>query len=183
MKELIYILKRNGSIIYDFISNNITGDIVQRTREYYKKLVSYETKYIEMLKKFLQAFFFGGLLCLIGQLFLEALYNFFNEADANLYLLIIMVTIAGVLSAIGVYDDIGQVAKCGIAIPITGFSNACVSSAMEYKKEGLVLGIGSNLLKLAGSVIVLGTASAIVVNIIRYIFWVIGWDLKLIMPI
>jgi len=166
-------LRKNGSIIYAKYNHNITGDIVQRTREYYKKLVSYETKYISMLKKFLQAFFFGGLLCLIGQLILEALYNFFNEADANLYLLIIMITFAGILSAIGIYDDIGQVAKCGIAIPITGFSNACVSSAMEYKKEGLVLGIGSNCLKLAGSVIVLGSVSAILVNIVRYFFWVI----------
>lgn len=166
-------MKKSGSIIYVKYNHNITGDIMQKTREYYKKLVSYDTKYFSMLKKFLQAFFFGGLLCLIGQLILEALYNFFSETDANLYLLIIMITFAGLLSAIGIYDDIGQVAKCGIAIPITGFSNACVSSAMEYKKEGLVLGIGSNCLKLAGSVIVLGSVCAILVNIVRYFFWVI----------
>ena len=173
MRELKSILKKNGSIKYAKYTKNITGDIMQKTREYYKKLVSYDTQYYSMLKNFLQAFFFGGLLCLIGQLILEGLSVFLTEADANLYLLIIMITIAGLLSAIGIYDDIGQVAKCGIAIPITGFSNACVSSAMEYKKEGLVLGIGSNCLKLAGSVLVLGSVCAILVNIIRYIAWVL----------
>lgn len=147
---------------------------MDKKREYYKKLISYDKDYISMLKKFLLAFFFGGLLCLIGQGILEILKMFLNSTEANLYLSLIMVTIAGLLSAIGIYDNIGQMAKCGLAIPITGFANACVSSAMEYKKEGLVLGIGSNLLKLAGSVIVLGSTSAILVNIIRYIIWVLS---------
>lgn len=153
--------------------HNISGDIMQNSKKYYEKLVSYEKDYKRMLLNFLQAFFFGGLLCLVGQVILDILKNFNKPEDANLYLSIIMIAFAGVLSAIGIYDDLGQIAKCGIAIPITGFSNACVSSAMEYKKEGLVLGIGSNCLKLAGSVIVLGTCSAIIVSTIRYIFEVL----------
>ena len=84
-----------------------------------------------------------------------------------------IITISAVLTALGIYDNIGQIAKCGIAIPISGFANSCVSSAMEYKKEGIVLGIGSNCLKLAGSVIVLGSFTAVVLNIIRFIIEVL----------
>lgn len=146
---------------------------MQNDRKYYRKLVRYNTDYLKMLKNFLQAFFFGGLLCLIGEIILIILNNYFPKDDSNLYLLIIMISFSGILSAIGIYDNIGQIAKCGLAIPITGFANACVSSAMEYKKEGIVLGIGSNCLKLAGSVLVLGTVSAIVVSTIRYIFEVL----------
>ena len=84
-----------------------------------------------------------------------------------------MVLLAGLLTAFGIYDNLGQIAKCGLAIPITGFANASVSSAMEYHKEGIILGIGANALKLAGSVIVLGTCSAILVASFRYIFEVL----------
>lgn len=146
---------------------------MQNDRNYYNKLVKTENDYMLNLKKFLQAFFFGGLLCLIGEVILVILKKFVSVDDANLYLLLIMISFSAILSAIGIYDNIGQLAKCGLAIPITGFANACVSAAMEYKKEGLVLGIGSNCLKLAGSVIVLGTVSAIIVSTIRYVFEVL----------
>lgn len=146
---------------------------MQNDRNYYNKLVKTENDYMINLKKFLQAFFFGGLLCLIGEVILVILKKFVSVDDANLYLLLIMISFSAILSAIGIYDNIGQLAKCGLAIPITGFANACVSAAMEYKKEGLVLGIGSNCLKLAGSVIVLGTVSAIIVSTIRYVFEVL----------
>ena len=146
---------------------------MQNDRNYYNKLVKTENDYMLNLKKFLQAFFFGGLLCLIGEVILVILKKFVSVDDANFYLLLIMISLSAILSAIGIYDNIGQLAKCGLAIPITGFANACVSAAMEYKKEGLVLGIGSNCLKLAGSVIVLGTVSAIIVSTIRYVFEVL----------
>ena len=110
---------------------------------------------------------------MIGQIILEILEMNVAKNDASLYLSCIMILLAGVLTALGVYDEIGQLAKSGLSIPITGFSNACVSSAMEYHKEGIVLGIGSNCLKLAGSVIVLGTTSAIIISSIRYIFGVL----------
>ncbi len=151
----------------------MTGDIMQNTKKYYTRLVSYERDYHRLLLNFLQAFFFGGLLCLFGQVILEIFESFTTAENASLYLSIFMISLSGILSAIGIYDDIGQIAKCGVAIPITGFANACVSAAMDYKKEGLVLGIGSNCLKLAGSVIVLGTVSALLVSAVRYFFEVV----------
>jgi len=84
-----------------------------------------------------------------------------------------VITITAILTSFGIYDNLGQVAKCGLSIPISGFANSAVSSSMEYHKEGIVLGIGANTLKLAGSVIVLGTVSALVVSTIRYIFEVL----------
>ena len=146
---------------------------MQKERKYYESLIKSERDYKQMLINFLEAFFFGGILCLIGQMIYVALLKNFSEVDSTFYLLVIAMSFASILSAIGIYDDLGQIAKCGLAIPITGFANACVSSAMEYKKEGLVLGIASNCLKLAGSVIVLGSVSAIVVNTLRYIFEVL----------
>ncbi len=146
---------------------------MQNTTKYYESLVKTQRNYKQMTISFLQAFFFGGLLCLFGQVILTILNLFFSPNESNFYLLIIIISLAAILSAVGIYDDMGQIAKCGLAIPISGFSNACVSAAMEYKKEGLVLGIGSNCLKLAGSVIVLGTCSAIIVSSIRYIIEVL----------
>ena len=142
---------------------------MQNTTKYYESLVKTQRNYKQMTISFLQAFFFGGLLCLFGQVILTILNLFFSPNESNFYLLIIIISLAAILSAVGIYDDMGQIAKCGLAIPISGFSNACVSAAMEYKKEGLVLGIGSNCLKLAGSVILYGILSAFILVIVRVI--------------
>ena len=146
---------------------------MQKTRNYYSKLLETKRDYKIIGKSVLQSFLFGGLLCLTGQGILDILEMNVAKNDASLYLSCIMILFAGILTAVGIYDEIGQMAKSGLAIPITGFANACVSSAMEYHKEGIVLGIGSNCLKLAGSVIVLGTTSALIITTIRYIFGVL----------
>ena len=84
-------------------------------------------------------------------------------------MLLIIITVAIILSAIGIYDKIGQLAKCGTIIPISGFANSMSSSAMEYKPEGFILGVGANTFKLAGTVIVFGVFSAFVVATIKYL--------------
>lgn len=148
---------------------------MQKNRKYYEKLIETKHDYKIMLKNFLLAFLFGGLVCIIGQ----GLFDFYNiilklnETNSGILMYMSIILIAGLLTAIGIYDNLGQIGKCGLAIPISGFSNAAVCSAMEYHKEGIVLGIGANTLKLAGSVIVLGTTSAIIVSIIRYLFEVL----------
>ena len=93
-----------------------------------------------------------------------------NTSDISIYLN----TPGGqVSSGLGIYDNIGQICKNGVSIPLSGFINATVSSALEYKNEGLVLGIGSNIFKLSGSVLAIGSTTAILVATIRYIFWLI----------
>ncbi|MGM9970242.1 MAG: SpoVA/SpoVAEb family sporulation membrane protein [Anaeroplasma sp.] len=144
-----------------------------KSKEYYKKLINVDRNYKDMTISFLKAFFFGGLICLIGQGILGVYNLFFDNTTSSLLLSMTMITVAALLTAFGVYDEIGQLARCGLSIPITGFSNACVSAAMEYHREGIVTGVGSNCLKLAGSVIVLGTTATIIVCSIRYFFEVI----------
>ena len=135
--------------------------------EYYKEITKVK-KNNNNFKSILLSFIFGGLLCLFGQVLFEIINNFVNEKDSFMYVSLIMIFLSGILTAFGIYDDIASIARMGLAIPITGFSNSAVSSAMEYRSEGVILGVGANTLKLAGSVIVFGTTSAIVVSMIRY---------------
>ena len=144
---------------------------MEKARKYYTELTKTKNDYKLFTKSFIMAFLGGGLISIVGQVILNIL-NYFNKNNIEnnpLYLSLIMIFISAILTGIGVYDELGQVFKCGFAIPITGFANATVSSAIEYHKEGIVLGVGANALKLAGSVIVLGVVSAIIVASIRYL--------------
>ena len=148
---------------------------MEKTRKYYQNLIATKKDYLAMTKNFLMAFLWGGGVAIIGQGFFDFYYRVLqvDKQTSSIYMTLTIVFIAGMLTAIGIYDRLGQIAKCGLAIPITGFANASVCSAMEYHKEGIVLGIGANALKLAGSVIVLGTSSAIIVASIRYLIEVV----------
>ena len=143
---------------------------MEKDRNYYKELTKTKKDFKQITRSFIFAFLGGGLISIFGQVVLNIL-NFFNKEtpkDNPIYLSMFMILLSGILTGLGVYDKLGQIFKCGFSIPITGFANATVSSAIEYHKEGLVLGIGANALKLAGSVIVLGVVSAIIVASIRY---------------
>ena len=147
------------------------------TKDYYKKITKEKLEYKELLKNFLHAFFAGGIVSIIGQSLIDIYKNFTDEKQAILYMTMTVIFVVGILTAIGIYDNIGQLCKCGLSIPLSGFINATVSSALEYKKEGIVLGIGSNIFKLSGSVLALGSTAAIIVATIRYFIWVLRWKL------
>ena len=115
-----------------------------------------------------QAFMVGGIICLIAQIFKTIFMNFFDEQIANTLATLSMIFIASVLTSFGIYDKIGQFAGAGTIIPITGFANSVTSSAIEYKSEGVITGIINNMLKLAGSVIVVGVISAFIFGSIYY---------------
>lgn len=85
-----------------------------------------------------------------------------------------MVFFAMILTGLGLYKKIGQFAGAGSAVPVTGFGNAVISAAIEHRSEGLVLGVGGNLFKLAGSVVLFGVVSAFFVALIKYILVTIG---------
>lgn len=144
-------------------------------KEKYVELLKVKRNYKKMLSNYLLSFLFGGLICVIGQFFLfiyEDLLHF-ETVNARSLMTGTMVLIAAGLSAFGVYDKLGQIAHAGSVIPITGFANSMVSSAMEYKPEGFLLGIGANTFKLAGAVICLGVVFAYIIGLIRYIVGVI----------
>lgn len=120
------------------------------------------------------AYFIGGVICVIGQVFIFLYEKYLHlESDvASIYSVITMVFLGSLLTGLGIYDKIGQIAGCGTIIPITGFANSMTSSALESKSEGVVLGIINNMFKLAGSVIVVGVVSGVVIGAIRYLFGV-----------
>jgi len=121
-----------------------------------------------IFKNTVKAFIVGGLICLFAQIIKIILLNFFEDSLATMITTIIIIVIASVLTAFGVYDKIGQFAGAGTIIPITGFANSVTSCALEYKSEGIVTGIINNMLKLAGSIIVTGIISSFIVASILY---------------
>ena len=141
----------------------------KRYKEITKKIVPEEDK----TKNAIISFLVGGLVGLIGQIIVFILENNFNIAhkDATSIMIVILIFIACLCTALGFFDDLVMKARAGLIVPITGFAHAMTSAMLDYKKEGLVTGIGSNAFKLAGSVILYGVVSAYFFGIVRYLFF------------
>ncbi|MDF0727954.1 stage V sporulation protein AC [Cytobacillus sp. S13-E01] len=152
------------------MSNKNRKNLTPTQQEYHQFQLKRETKR-PVFKNCLNAFLVGGLICVIGQAVqLFFIYNFnFTEKTAGNPTVATMVFFAMLLTGFGVYDRIAQFAGAGSAVPVTGFGNAVISAAIEHRTEGFVLGVGSNMFKLAGSVILFGTFSAFVVALIKTI--------------
>ncbi|KON68187.1 stage V sporulation protein AC [Peribacillus butanolivorans] len=129
-----------------------------------------------ILKNCIKAFLVGGIFCLVGQAISYFYIYFFNftEQTAGSPTTATMVFLALLMTGFGFYDRIGQFGGAGSAVPVTGFGNAVISAAIEHRTEGFVLGVGSNMFKLAGSVILFGVFSAFVVALIKTIYQMIG---------
>lgn len=120
-----------------------------------------------------KAFFVGGFICLIGQ-FINDFWTSRGLAfeDASTATSITLVFIGIFLTSINVYSKIGKFAGAGSIVPITGFANSIASPAIEFKSEGLVLGVGAKLFQIAGPVLVYGISTSIVIGFIYYLFTV-----------
>lgn len=135
------------------------------------------TEYVEnkapksnIVKDCIIAFIVGGLICILGQAIKDfALSQGADEKTAGSICSISLIFLGAALTALKLYQRIGKVAGAGSIIPITGFSNSVVSPAIEYKSEGLVLGIGANMFKVAGPVLVYGIGSSVILGFIYYI--------------
>ena len=119
----------------------------------------------------IKAFIVGGLICVIGQL----LHNFIlsygaDEKTAATLTSVILIVSASLLTGLGIYSKIGKFAGAGSIVPITGFSNSVTSPAVEFKQEGLILGVGSKIFIIAGPVILYGTLTSVIVGIFYYFF-------------
>lgn len=140
------------------------------TRQTYEKMYKKTSPPSPKWKDFLWAFSVGGLICLIGQLLLE-LYMYLNlGGDISKKLVpISLIFLSALLTALHIFDNIAKRAGAGTLVPITGFANAVVSPAIEYKAEGFVLGVAANMFKIAGPVIAYGTAASVLYGIV---YWV-----------
>ena len=122
------------------------------------------------VKDFIWAYVVGGAICVMGQLFIE-LYSYLklDEKIVKMLVPITIISIAAILTGIGVFDKIARKAGAGTLVPITGFANAVVSPAIEFKNEGWVLGLGAKMFTIAGPVIVYGTVASVIYGVIYWI--------------
>ena len=140
-------------------------------KEEYKEYVKRRAKRSASPKNCLFAFFVGGGICTLGQ-FLHDLYVYLGQSEQNASTLvgISLIGIAAVLTGLGIFDKIAKYAGAGTLVPITGFSNAVVSPAMDTKSEGYIFGVGAKVFTIAGPVILYGIFSGVIYGFIYY-FW------------
>ena len=124
-------------------------------------------------KNLLLSFLCGGLIGLFGQI-LVTIYSMapnISNSEASSLMMVTLIFLASLFTGFGFFDNLIDLFKAGLIIPITGFAHSTTSSAMEYRREGLTTGIGANIFKLSGSVILYGIVSAYLFGIIRYMFF------------
>lgn len=140
-------------------------------KEDYKVLVKKHTPREPKLRNFGVAFLVGGLIGLLAEVISMILKNCFafSTVEAGLIVALIVVGVASLFTALGFFDSWVSKCKCGLIIPTTGFAHSVSSSALEYKRDGLITGLGSNFFKLAGSVILYGIISAFLLVIVRLV--------------
>ena len=122
------------------------------------------------LKDFVWAYIVGGAICVIGQL-LNELYTAFDlpEKVVKMAVPVSIIFLAALLTGLGLFDKIARRAGAGTLVPITGFANAVVSPAIEFKNEGYILGVGAKIFTLAGPVIMYGTVASVIYGVIYWI--------------
>lgn len=119
----------------------------------------------------LGAFCIGGLICVLGQLILNGYKALeLSEQDVATATSVTLIFLSAVLTGLSLYDDIAKFAGAGTIVPITGFANAVVSPAIEFKAEGFVTGMAAKMFVIAGPVIVYGTAASVIYGLILAIF-------------
>ncbi|BED92224.1 MAG: stage V sporulation protein AC [Candidatus Improbicoccus pseudotrichonymphae] len=142
------------------------------SKEEYKKMYKKETDSSPTIKNCFFAFVIGGLICVIGQL----LNNFYmdiiglTKKESQLWVSVTLIGLGSFLTAVKIYDRIAKHAGAGTIVPITGFANSIVSPAIEFKKEGQVLGTSAQMFTIAGPVLVFGITSSIIYGLIAWIF-------------
>ena len=145
------------------------------TEKEYSKLVQDMAPKSPMGKDCVLAFVIGGLICTIGQLFMN-LYGALgmDKTDAGTAASMTLVALSALLTGLSLYDDIAKHAGAGTLVPITGFANSIAAPAVEFKTEGFVLGVGAKMFTIAGPVIVYGVSASVLYGIIYYIWQLIA---------
>lgn len=140
-------------------------------KDKYNEIVKKHTPKEDILKNAIITFISGGILGALSELLLRCymLWLDLPRKEAGVTVILTLIVIASILTALGIFDVCVSKLKSALIIPITGFAHSMTSAALEYRKEGLVLGIGANIFKLAGTVILYGIVSVYVFGIFRII--------------
>ncbi len=138
----------------------------------YSKYADSRAKKSTLIPDCIRAFFVGGIICSIGQGFTE-IYSLIgiSEEATKILVPITIIFITALLTGFGIFDNIAKFGGAGTLVPISGFANAMVSPAIDSKNEGFVLGVGANMFKIAGPVILYGTAASVIYGVV---YWLIG---------
>ncbi|MBQ9673818.1 MAG: stage V sporulation protein AC [Ruminococcus sp.] len=145
------------------------------TNQEYDKLVQKHSHDSPIVKDCTKAFLIGGLICAIGQGFMNIYQNLgINKEDAGTLVSVTLIFLGILLTFLGLYDDIAKHAGAGTLVPITGFANSIAAPAIEFKSEGLILGLGVKMFVIAGPVLVYGISSSIICGIILEILSYFG---------
>lgn len=143
---------------------------------------SNKKKYLDLVHRFtpkskigqgcLRAFLIGGLICMLGQCAIDLSHQYLNlnASQSSTFGSVFLVFLTSLLTGFGIFDHIARYAGAGTVVPITGFANAMVSPAMEFRSEGWVLGTGAKLFTIAGPVLAYGISASVIVGFLYYFF-------------
>ena len=139
------------------------------TEREYGKLVQSRMPKSPMWRDCISAFWIGGLICMMGQAFVNLyIVMGLEKQDASTACSMTLVALSALLTGLSVYDDIAKAAGAGTLVPITGFANSVAAPAVEFKTEGYVLGVGGKMFQIAGPVIVYGVSASVIYG---FIYW------------
>ena len=144
------------------------------TEKQYGALVARMAPKSHMWRDCLNAFWIGGLICVVGQIFTNCYGAWgLEKQDAGTAASMTLVALSALLTGLSLYDDIAKHAGAGTLVPITGFANAIAAPAVEFKTEGFVLGVGAKMFTIAGPVIVYGLAASVVYGFIYWLYTIL----------
>ena len=144
------------------------------TEKQYGALVARMAPKSPMWRDCLNAFWIGGLICVVGQIFTNCYGAWgLEKQDAGTAASMTLVALSALLTGLSVYDDIAKHAGAGTLVPITGFANAIAAPAVEFKTEGFVLGVGAKMFTIAGPVIAYGLAASVVYGFIYWLYTIL----------
>ena len=154
----------------------MTTDQKEKRNDEYNKYVKRVTPTHCLSANMLKAFILGGIICTIGQLIVNTCTQYFglSSDEASAWCSMILILISCILTALNLYAPLANWGGAGALVPITGFANAVVSPALEFKTEGLILGTGAKMFIIAGPVIVYGITAAFVYGIILFVISLFG---------
>lgn len=143
----------------------------ERIKNKYKQMAKEVTPKSKIFKDCICAFIVGGLICDVGQIIMNIVEDFGYSKDMVMNIVpIFMILIGALLTGTGTYSKLAQFGGAGTVVPITGFSNAVVAPAIEFKKEGFIFGVAAKMFTIAGPVLVYGIGTSVIIGIIYYFF-------------